>query len=527
MEWLLDPAAWVGLLTLVVLEIVLGIDNLIFIAILADKLPPSQRDRARILGLSLALVMRLGLLSVMSWLVTLTTPLFSIGPLAPSGRDLILMAGGFFLLFKGTMELHERLEGGGHGSSSGPRVYASFWVIVTQIVVLDAVFSLDSVITAVGMVDHLAIMMIAVIIAIGIMLLASKPLTRFVNAHPTVVVLCLGFLLMIGFSLLAESFGFKVPKGYLYAAIGFSVAIEALNQLARRNLLKLDARRPMRERTAAAVLRMLGKRPPADEPDLPSANAPAIPAFGVEERNMVSGVLTLAERSIRSIMTPRTDVSWINIDDDADTIRGQLIEAPHSFFPVCRGSLDEVLGIGRAKDLIADLLTEGRVRRNRLRDPIIVHEAIGILRLMDTLKRSRGQLVLVADEFGAIEGLVTPIDVFEAIAGEFPDEDELPDIVADGEHTWKIDGAADLHHVEQVLETEGLIDEAQDFSTLAGYLLSRFGHLPKPGDACEYEIHHDHFRFEVLEMDGRRIALVRVDKKPQEPLSDEASLTND
>ena len=176
MEWLLDPAAWVGLLTLVVLEIVLGIDNLIFIAILADKLPFAAR-RARILGLSLALVMRLGLLSVMSWLVTLTTPLFSIGPLAPSGRDLILMAGGFFLLFKGTMELHERLEGGGHGSSSGPRVYASFWVIVTQIVVLDAVFSLDSVITAVGMVDHLAIMMIAVIIAIGIMLLASA-------AHP-------------------------------------------------------------------------------------------------------------------------------------------------------------------------------------------------------------------------------------------------------------------------------------------------------------------------------------------------------
>ena len=135
MEWLLDPAAWVGLLTLVVLEIVLGIDNLIFIAILADKLPPSQRDRARILGLSLALVMRLGLLSVMSWLVTLTTPLFSVGPLAPSGRDLILMAGGFFLLFKGTMELHERLEGGQHGGSSGPRVYASFWVIVTQIAV--------------------------------------------------------------------------------------------------------------------------------------------------------------------------------------------------------------------------------------------------------------------------------------------------------------------------------------------------------------------------------------------------------
>ena len=515
MEWLQDPAAWVGLLTLVVLEIVLGIDNLIFIAILADKLPPAQRDRARIVGLSLALLMRLGLLSVMSWLVTLTAPLFSVGPLTFSGRDLILLAGGLFLLFKGTLELHERLEGGHASHTSGPRVYASFWVIVLQIVVLDAVFSLDSVITAVGMVDHLAIMMIAVTVAIGIMLLASKPLTRFVNAHPTVVVLCLGFLLMIGFSLLAESFGFKVPKGYLYAAIGFSVAIEALNQVARRNLLRLDATRPMRERTASAVLRMLGKRPPdGDEVVAANASGPAVPAFGVEERNMVSGVLTLAERSIRSIMTPRTDVSWVNIDDDADTIRRQLTEAPHSFFPVCRGSLDEVVGIGRAKDLVADLITEQRLRRDRLRDPIIVHESIGILRLMDTLKRSRGQLVLVADEFGAIEGLVTPIDVFEAIAGEFPDEDETPDITPLQDNVWKIDGAADLHHVEQVLETEGLIDDSQDYSTLAGYLLARFGHLPEPGDACDYDDPHHHFRFEVLELDGRRIASVRVERLP-------------
>ena len=521
MEWLLDPAAWVGLLTLVVLEIVLGIDNLIFIAILADKLPPSQRDRARIVGLSLALVMRLGLLSVMSWLVTLTEPLFSVGPFAFSGRDLILGIGGFFLLFKGTIELHERIDGGHAESQGASRAYPSFWVTVTQIVVLDAVFSLDSVITAVGMVDHLAIMMIAVVIAIGIMLAASKPLTRFVNAHPTVVVLCLCFLLMIGFSLVAEAFGFAVPKGYLYAAIGFSVMIEALNQVARRNLLKLDARRPMRDRTAVAVLRMLGKRPQSEEPAEPRDTTPSVPgAFGVEERNMVSGVLTLAERSIRSIMTPRTDLSWVNIDDDPELIKQQLMSAPHSFFPVCRGTLDEVVGIGRAKDLVADLITEGRIRRNRLRDPIIVHESIGILRLMDTLKRSRGQLVLVADEFGAIEGLVTPIDVFEAIAGEFPDEDELPDILPVGEDIWQIDGAADLRHVEQVLDTEGLIDESQDYSTLAGYLLGRFGHLPKPGDACVFDTPYYRFRFEVLQMDGRRIASVRVERHYLGPTED-------
>ena len=200
MEWLLDPTIWVGLLTLVVLEIVLGIDNLIFIAILADKLPPAERERARVIGLSLALLMRLGLLAGMSWLVQLTSPLVSFWGFQLSGRDLILIVGGFFLLFKGTLELHERLEGK-RAEVSNARVYASFWVIVTQIVVLDAVFSIDAVITAVGMVDDLSVMMTAVVIAMVIMLLASKPLTRFVNAHPTVVVLCLGFLLMIGFSL--------------------------------------------------------------------------------------------------------------------------------------------------------------------------------------------------------------------------------------------------------------------------------------------------------------------------------------
>ena len=174
MELLMDPQIWVGLLTLVVLEIVLGIDNLVFIAILADKLPPKQRDKARLIGLSLALIMRLGLLSVISWMVTLTKPLFTVMDYAFSGRDLIMLLGGIFLLFKATTELHERLENREHdtGQTKG---YASFWVVVTQIVILDAVFSLDAVITAVGMVNHLPVMMAAVVIAMAVMLLASKP----------------------------------------------------------------------------------------------------------------------------------------------------------------------------------------------------------------------------------------------------------------------------------------------------------------------------------------------------------------
>ena len=227
-EWMSDPAAWVGLATLVVLEIVLGIDNLVFIAILAEKLPPEQRNTGRIVGLILALVMRLILLASIAWVITLTQPMFYVLEHAFSGRDLILLFGGVFLLFKGTMELHERIEGTQAQKEENP-VHAAFWMVIVQIVVLDAVFSLDSVITAVGMVKELSVMMIAVIIAVGIMLWASKPLMDFVNKHPTVVILCLGFLMMIGFSLIVEGFGFHIPKGYLYAAIGFSVVVEFVN----------------------------------------------------------------------------------------------------------------------------------------------------------------------------------------------------------------------------------------------------------------------------------------------------------
>lgn len=516
MEWMLEPSAWVGLLTLIILEIVLGIDNLVFIAILVDKLPPKQRDRARVLGLGLALIMRLALLTLMSWMIKLTTPILEFGGFSFSGRDLILIGGGLFLLTKGTFELHERVEGR-TVHATGSRLHASFGVIVTQIVILDAVFSIDSVITAVGMVDHLPVMMIAVIVAMGVMVVASKPLTQFVNAHQTVVILCLGFLLMIGFSLLAEGFSFAVPKGYLYAAIAFSVIVESLNQLARRNLRLAEARRPMRERTAEAVLMLLGRRPlMGPEPDLESgmaAESKSLEAFGDEERNMVSGVLTLSDRNVHSVMTPRTEVSWINLEADPAELREQIAREPHSFFPVCRGTLDEVVGIGRAKELITDLLIHGNIRETHLREPIVVHESIEILQLMDTLKRSRGLLVLVADEFGSIVGVVTPIDIFEAIAGEFPDEDEAPDIIDQGNGRWRVDGAADLHHLEQILHADGLVDHDEEYSTIAGYLLERFGRLPAIGDSCEL-FHGDEpiFRFTVLQVEGRRIATVQIER---------------
>ena len=510
MEWLFDPSIWAGLLTLVVLEIVLGIDNLIFIAILADKLPPHQRDKARLIGLSLAMLMRLGLLTIVSWLVTLTTPLFSVGPLGFSGRDLILLAGGVFLLFKATMELHERLEGVTHTQAES-KVYAGFAAVVAQIVVLDAVFSLDAVITAVGMVDELGVMMAAVVISIGVMILASKALTRFVNAHPTVVVLCLSFLLMIGLSLVAEGLGFHIPKGYLYAAIGFSIVIETLNQFARRNFLKNEARVPFRDRTAESVLRLMGGRKRADPAGEVQETAVVEPeAFAVEERNMVSGVLALADRSIRSVMTPRSEVSWVNLDDAPADILRQLQETPHGLLPVCRGELDNVIGIGRTKDLVGDLLLRGRIddagAGAGLRKPIVMPDTAGVLKAMDTLKRSHGQLVLVTDEYGVVQGLLTPVDILEAIAGEFPDEDEQLAIQPRAPGVWEADGAADLRLLQQTLETDGLVGEEADYTSLAGFLLSRFEGFPAVGQAVEL----DGLRYEVLAVDDRRIAKVSI-----------------
>ncbi|MFA5521706.1 MAG: TerC family protein [Castellaniella sp.] len=514
MEWVLEPSAWAGLLTLVVLEIVLGMDNLVFIAILVDKLPPARRDRARVIGLSLALLMRLGLLSIMSWLIQLTAPWLQLGPFTFSGRDAILIVGGFFLLLKGTLELHDRVEG--HVvQASGARLHAGFAIIVTQIVVLDAVFSLDAVITAVGMVDHLSIMMLAVTIAVGLMLLASGPLTRFVGGHPTVVILCLGFLLTIGFSLVAEGFGFAVPKGYLYSAIAFSVLIESVNQIAGRHRRLLEARSPLRERTAAAIMRMLGKPDPAHPgmaPDMFPPLQDSHPVFEAEERYMVSGVLTLGERAIESVMTPRTEVSWVDLEAPAHALLEKIRSTPHSFFPVCRGSLDDVVGIGRAKEMISDLITEGRIRLSRLRPPVFMQEGMPVLELIKALKRSKGLQVLITDEFGAVEGLVTPIDVLEAIAGEFPDEDELPDIIPVGPSLWEVDGAADLHHLEQLLDTHALVDDDAPFSTLAGYLLQRFDSLPEAGDVCELIEGNTRLRFTVTALEGRRIASVRVER---------------
>jgi predicted tellurium resistance membrane protein TerC len=231
MEWMSTAEGWIALLTLTVLEIVLGIDNIVFISILAGKLPPAQRERARKVGLSLAMLMRVALLLSITWVMQLTNPLFEVLSQEISGRDLILIGGGLFLLAKSTHEIHDKLEGEEGGASA--RVAASFSSVIVQILLLDIVFSLDSVITAVGMAEDVVIMIAAVIIAVVVMLISSRSIGEFVERHPTVKMLALSFLLLIGVSLVAEGLDQHIPKGYIYFAMGFSVFVEMINLRAR------------------------------------------------------------------------------------------------------------------------------------------------------------------------------------------------------------------------------------------------------------------------------------------------------
>lgn len=510
-----DPSVWIALATLVTLEVVLGIDNLAFIAILSERVEPRLRDRARYVGLLMALLLRLVLLSVASWLIRLETPLFSIASVSFSGRNLIFIFGGIFLLYKATIELHERLEGQ-PAQQKTLNSYAPFWTTVLQIMVLDAVFSLDAVVTAVSMTVHLPVMMAAVIIAIGLMMLASKPISNFVNSHPTVVVLCLSFLLMIGFSLIVEGFGLHVPKGYLYAAIGFSVLIEIFNQIALSNYKKLQLHRPLRERTAETILRLMGEKQRLSALDDDSGKKPELgpeaESIAGEESSMITGVLNLGERSLRSLMTPRPEIRWIDMYSDADYIRMQILEEQHTHYPICRESLDEILGIARASDILETLREEGHLGKfTKLRKPTMAPESMDGIRLLKLMRQSPGNIVLAVDEFGSVTGLITPVDVFEIIAGEFLDEDEKPDLsdLADGRLLAQ--GYADLHLLEQRLELDGLLPQDADYGSVAGLLLDKLGHFPAVGEELVFK----GLKFIVQRVSPRRIEEVIIEMLPE------------
>ena len=253
-EWIADPSAWVALATLTVLEIVLGVDNIIFLSIIADRLPEAQRPRARRLGLVAAMVMRILMLLGLTWLMGLTATLFEVAEHDFSGRDLILIGGGLFLLWKSTIEVHQQLEGEEHEAGGGRK--ATFWMVIAQIGMLDLVFSFDSVLTAIGLAKDVPVMIIAIVVAVLVMMWAAEPIAKFVHRHPTIKMLALSFLVLIGFALVAEGLGLHIPKGYIYFAVAFSLGVEMLNMRMRKQ-----------KRLAVGPVRLRSKIRPPDSND--------------------------------------------------------------------------------------------------------------------------------------------------------------------------------------------------------------------------------------------------------------------
>jgi len=286
LELLADPNAWIAFATLTVMEIVLGIDNIVFISVLVSRLPQAQADKARTLGLSLALIFRILLLLVISWIISLTQPAVTLFELELSWKDIILLAGGLFLIYKATHEMHAEIESP-HEPTLARQASAGFAAIIAQIIVIDMVFSVDSIVTAVGMADHVEVMIAAVVVAVGIMFVASGPVARFVSEHPTTKMLALAFLLLIGMSLVADGLGLHIPKGYIYAAMGFSVLVEAVNILVKqRRQAQAEANgltaNPVvaMTRVAAAAADAATGEPPAPKPkrrSTPTARARARP----------------------------------------------------------------------------------------------------------------------------------------------------------------------------------------------------------------------------------------------------------
>ena len=399
---------------------------------------------------------------------------------------------------------------------AGNAAYAMFWPIVAQIVVLDAVFSLDAVITAVGMVEHLSVMMIAVMFSIGLMMIASKPLTKFVNGHPTVIMLCLGFLMMIGFSLTAEGLGFHIPKGYLYAAIGFSILIELFNQLARsRRKKSLQGLRPMRERTAHAVLRLLGgQKLGADEvgeeiADMLEGDEPE-QVFHRRERVMISGVLQLAERPIRSVMTPRAQIDHLDLADAPQEIRTALMHSSYSRLPLIReGRVDEPLGFVHKKELLKEILAGNQPNLEAMaRKAINLLDSFTILNALEQMRKESTHIAFVVNEFGDFVGLLTMTDILESIAGELPDASEIegPNIVPQQEG-FLVSGALNLSQVSEHIGFQAKATE--NYQTLAGLVMSLLDRLPIIGDTLSWQ----GWSMTVMEVEERRVTRVLLRKE--------------
>ncbi|MXP50923.1 TerC family protein [Pantoea sp. SoEX] len=411
MEIILHPSIWIDLLALVVLEILLGIDNLVFITILTDNLPIKQRDQARLIGLSIALVMRLILIFFISWLIAFNNFNFS-------GRNLILLVGGLFLVFKSIIELYKRLENNQNNIISTSKINNNFWFIIIQVVILDVIFSLDSVITAVGIINNLTLIIVAVIISTMIMFFLSKPLNKFFSLYPSVTIICLSFLLVMGVFLIAESLNFYIPRSYLYSIITFSIFIEIFNQISKKNSIRNRKYSNVNIMKYKNILHVKNKK---NNLRSDNDNTYLFLSEIIDSEHFTKEFDKLFSKTIKCIMTPRDRVDWIDITESIDNIRNKLTQNPHNIFPICHKNLDKIIGIAKAKDILILLNLESNIGNltSNNKPVTFVLDSINSFQLIEIIYTSQHDFIIVINEFGMIQGIITTFDILKTFTNLF------------------------------------------------------------------------------------------------------------
>ena len=423
-----------------------------------------------------------------------------------------MLVGGLFLSYKSTVDLHQKREGEPEDDAMITNQGAhSLMIVAIQIMVLDAVFSVDAIVTSVGMTDHVFIMMAAVLISMGVMVLASGIVTDVVSRHPTLVILCLGFVLLIGFSLIMDALGMEVPKGYLYAAIGFSVLIEIFNEIARKNILNLGPTRSMQSRELAAnlVLRLLGSRQ-SEVPTLKEAivqNAGA-GVFNQSEKDMVARVLGMSSIPVKAVMCARNDLETIMTDAPAEEILETASRMTHSRLIAClHDRRDQPEGYINRADILS-LGVEHKVSQGALnalvKQPLYFPETVNILKALDEFRNAKKYVGFVFDEFGNFEGIVTLHDIMEEISGDLPDQTEIPEVVRVAKGVYRIDGEAVLLDVARV--TGFKVPPSEHYTTMAGFILDYLQRVPEVGEKLTF----GSWRLEILKADETSIEAVKL-----------------
>ncbi|ARC53115.1 TerC family protein [Candidatus Riesia pediculischaeffi] len=422
--WLYDPILWIGLFNLIIIEIVLGVDNLIFITILSEKLS-NKRNNAVAVGLISALLIRISLLFSLNYLISLNQPNIIIFGFLFSIKDFLILFGGLFLMFKATTELHERIEGKDlqEKDHRNDKRTAKYWYIIIQIILLDTIFSVDSIITAIGIIDHIQVVITAIIISTILMIIASKQLTGLIHSNPTIVILCLSFLLMIGFSLFLEGFGCSIPKGYLYFSVSFSILIEILNQFAilnRRKILK--NRKLLRARTVENHLRILeGKHDLAIDSHEETSNLSndTNSSFNCREKQMIIRFLRFAQRNVNSVMTSKNDIKYVDIDQTKEDILKVIKKNRLNYVVIINASIsDEPIGIAHVSDILKQQLKNQTFDlRKLITKPLILPNNLSLLQSIEQFQQSKEHFAFVSDKFGSIKGTITLIDVMRTISG--------------------------------------------------------------------------------------------------------------